>query len=144
MNSAGIIKFGNIETMSLSDYDETMNANVRSIVQLTGLCVPHLIQTKGTVVNVSSVCGSRSFPNILAYGMSKAAVDQFTRSVALELASKGVRVNSVKYQFFFCFWFCRAFFFWKLKTVKLLSPGVIVTELQKRGGLNDEQYQKVE
>ena len=47
-------------------------------------------------MNVSSVSGSRSFTNILAYGMSKAALDQFTKSVALELAPKGVRVNSVK------------------------------------------------
>lgn len=73
-----------------------MNANLRSAIQLTQLCLPHLVASKGTIVNVSSVCGSRSFPNILAYGISKAGMDQFTRSASLELASKGVRVNSVK------------------------------------------------
>lgn len=58
--------------------------------QLTALAVPHLIKTKGNIVNVSSVTGLRSFPNCLAYCMSKAAVDQFTRCIALELATKQV------------------------------------------------------
>jgi len=66
---------------------------------------------------VSSVNGIRSFPGVLAYNVSKAAVDQFTRCVALELAPKGVRVNSV-------------------------NPGVIITELQRRGGLDQEAYVK--
>lgn len=49
----------------------------------------------GNIVNVSSVNGIRAFPNVLAYNMSKAAVDHFTRCAALELAAKGVRVNAV-------------------------------------------------
>ena len=73
-----------------------MNANVTSILKLTQLCVPHLINEKGSIVNVSSVCGTRSFPNILAYAISKAAIDQFTKCTALELAAKGVRVNAIK------------------------------------------------
>lgn len=58
--------------------------------QLTALAVPHLIKTKGNIVNVSSVTGLRSFPNCLAYCMSKAALDQFTRCIALELGPKQV------------------------------------------------------
>lgn len=81
------------------------------------LAIPHLIKTKGTIVNVSSVNGLRSFPGLLAYNMSKSAVDQFTKCLALELASKQVRVNSV-------------------------NPGVIITELQKRGGVDEEAYKK--
>lgn len=69
------------------------------------------------MVNVSSVNGIRSFPNVLAYCVSKAAVDQLTACTAIELAAKGVRVNAV-------------------------NPGVIMTPLQMRGGLSDEQYQK--
>ena len=86
-----------IETIKMDDFDMVMNVNVRSIVQLTQLCLPNLIKFKGNIVNVSSVSGTRSFANILAYGMSKAALDQFTKSIALELADKKVRVNSVKY-----------------------------------------------
>lgn len=117
INNAGIIELGSIETTSLEQYDRVMSTNVRSLYQLTILATPELIKTKGNIVNVSSVCGLRSFPGVLAYNVSKSAVDQFTRCVALELASKGVRVNSV-------------------------NPGVIVTELQKRGGLDDEAYAK--
>lgn len=95
VNNAGIIETGTIETTSLEQYDRVMNTNIRSIYHLTMLAVPHLIKTEGSIVNISSVNGIRSFPGVLAYNLSKAAVDQFTRCVALELAPKKVRVNSV-------------------------------------------------
>jgi len=117
VNCAGIIDFGTIENTSLEQYDRVFRTNVRSVYQLTMLAVPHLVSTKGSIVNVSSVNGIRSFPGVLAYNMSKSALDQFTKCVALELAAKQVRVNSV-------------------------NPGVIITELQKRGGLTDEAYAK--
>ena len=118
INSAGIIQSGGIDTMKMEDFDNQMNINVKTIINLTQKCLPHLITEKGSIVNVSSVTGSRSFPGVLAYCMSKAALDQFTKCVALELADKGVRVNSV-------------------------NPGVIVTNLHKTSGHNDEQYAKV-
>ncbi|XP_039490279.1 cyclopentanol dehydrogenase [Drosophila santomea] len=117
VNNAGILELGSIENTSLEQFDRVMSTNVRSIYQLTHLVTPELIKTKGNIVNVSSVNGIRSFPGVLAYNVSKAAVDQFTKCVALELAPKGVRVNSV-------------------------NPGVIITELQRRGGLDQEAYAK--
>lgn len=117
VNNAGVLETGTIENTSLDQYDRVMNVNVRSIYDLTILAVPHLIKTKGNIVNVSSVNGIRAFPGVLAYCMSKAAVDQFTRCVALDLAPKQVRVNCV-------------------------NPGVTVTNLHKRGGMDDEQYKK--
>ena len=116
-NNAGILETGTIETTSLEQFDRVMDTNVRSIYHLTMLAVSHLIKTQGNIVNVSSVNGIRSFPGVLAYNISKASVDQFTRCVALELATKNVRVNSV-------------------------NPGVVVTEIHKRGGMSEEQYQK--
>lgn len=95
VNNAGILETGTIENTSLEQYDRVMNTNIRSIYALTMLAVPHLIKTVGNIVNISSVNGIRSFPGVLAYNLSKAAVDQFTRCVALELAPKQVRVNSV-------------------------------------------------
>ena len=117
INAAGIIKSGNIEDTTLDDWDKMMNINLRSAFYLTQKCVPHLAQTKGNVVNVSSVTGTRAFPNVLAYCVSKAATDQMTRCTALELAPKGIRVNAV-------------------------NPGVVVTNLHKRGGMSDEAYEK--
>lgn len=95
VNNAGILETGSIENTSLDQYDRVMGTNMRSIYHLTMLAVPHLVKTEGSIVNVSSVNGIRSFPGVLAYNISKAAVDQFTRCVALELAPKKVRVNSV-------------------------------------------------
>src|SRR5438876_12430555 len=116
VNAAGIIANGTIENTTLADYDLMMNINVRSVLQLTQLALPSIIERKGNIVNVSSVTGLRAFPNVLAYCVSKAAVDQLTRCAALELAPKGVRVNAV-------------------------NPGVVVTEIHKRGGMSEENYQ---
>ncbi|GAB1866036.1 Tetratricopeptide repeat protein 27 [Camponotus japonicus] len=114
INNAGILESGSIESTSLEQYDNVFNVNVRSVYQLTALAVPHLIKTKGNIVNVSSVCGLRSFPNCLAYCMSKAALDQFTRCIALELGPKQVRVNAV-------------------------NPGVVITNLHRNSGMDEEQ-----
>jgi NAD(P)-dependent dehydrogenase (short-subunit alcohol dehydrogenase family) len=115
VNAAGIIKNGSIENTSLRDWDETMNINVRSVFAMMNNCAPLLEKTRGNVVNVSSVTGLRAFPGVLAYCVSKAAIDQLTRCAALELAPKGIRVNAV-------------------------NPGVVVTNIHKRAGMEDEKY----
>lgn len=117
VNAAGHISSGTIEDTPLTAWDAMMNVNLRAVFHLMQVCAPHLIKTKGNIVNVSSVTGLRSFPGVLAYCVSKAAVDQLTRCAALELAAKGVRVNAV-------------------------NPGVVVTEIHKRGGMSDEAYQR--
>ncbi|CAG9559743.1 unnamed protein product [Danaus chrysippus] len=115
VNNAGVLATGSIETTSLDQYDFIMNTNVRAPYQLTMLAVPYLIKSKGNIVNVSSVAGLRSFPNIVAYCTSKAALDQFTRCICLELAPKGVRVNAV-------------------------NPGVIETGIHLKGAMTEEEY----
>jgi len=117
VNAAGHISSGTIENTSLEAWDAMMNVNLRSVFYLMQLAAPHLIKMKGSIVNVSSVTGLRSFPGVLAYCVSKAAVDQLTRCTALELAPKGVRVNAV-------------------------NPGVVVTEIHKRGGMNEADYEE--
>lgn len=116
VNAAGIIKNGSIENTTLDDWDKMLNINVRSVFYLMQKCVPHLEETRGNIVNVSSVTGTRAFPNVLAYCVSKAAVDQLTRCAALELAPKRIRVNAV-------------------------NPGVVVTNLHKRGGMESDAYE---
>lgn len=115
INNAGILESGSIKNTSLEQFDRLFNTNVKAVYHLTMLAVPHIIKTKGNIVNVSSVAGTRAFPGVLSYCMSKSAVDQFTNCVALELAPYGVRVNSV-------------------------NPGVIITEIHKRGGMDGENY----
>lgn len=115
VSAAGHITSGTIENTSLEAWDEMMNVNVRAAFQLMQKALPSLIERRGNIVNVSSVTGLRAFPGVLAYCVSKAALDQLTRCAALELAAKGVRVNAV-------------------------NPGVVVTEIHKRGGMSDEAY----
>lgn len=113
INSAGISVKNNIENITLESFDTIFDTNVRSVIRLTQLAVQHLQKTKGNVVNVSSVAGLRASGNGLAYCMSKAALDQFTKCVALELAPKGIRVNSV-------------------------NPGIVATPMVKSLGADEE------
>ena len=115
VNAAGIIANGTIENTQLKDWDYIFGLNVRGPFYLIQRAMPHLIERKGNVVNVSSVTGVRAFPNVLAYCASKAALDQLTHCVALEVASKGVRINAV-------------------------NPGVVVTRLHRTGGMSEEAY----
>ncbi|XP_037043479.1 3-oxoacyl-[acyl-carrier-protein] reductase FabG-like [Bradysia coprophila] len=95
VNNAGILQSDSVSNFSITQFDDIFNTNLRAVAILTSLAVPHLEKTKGNIVNVSSVAGLKAFPGILSYCISKAALDQFTKCVALELASKGVRVNSI-------------------------------------------------
>ena len=115
VNAAGIIASGAIDQTDDALWDRMMDINARAPFRLMRAAVPALVESRGSIVNVSSVTGLRSFPGVLAYCVSKSAVDQLTRCAALELASKGVRVNAV-------------------------NPGVVISNLHRRGGMTEEQY----
>lgn len=95
INNAGFAIRGTLETTKIEDYDAVMATNVRGVIQLTQFAMPYLVASKGNVVNVSSVAGLKAIHNSLAYCISKAALDHFTRCAAMDAAGKGVRVNSV-------------------------------------------------
>ena len=115
VNAAGIIGSGSTEATTLESFDQMMDINVRSLFDLTRRALPALEAAKGAIVNVSSVTGTRAFPGVLSYCVSKAAVDQMTRCMALDLAPKGVRVNAV-------------------------NPGVVRTNLHRAGGMDEDTY----
>jgi NAD(P)-dependent dehydrogenase (short-subunit alcohol dehydrogenase family) len=117
VNAAGIIGSGTLESTSLEAFDRMMDINVRSVFHLMQLALPHLVETSGNIVNVSSVTGLRAFPGILSYCVSKAGVDQLTRAAALELAPQNVRVNAI-------------------------NPGVVETNLHRRSGMDEAAYAK--
>jgi len=79
----------------ITEFDKMFNVNVRSMVILTQLAIPHLIKTKGNIVNTSSVGSIRANALLAFYCMSKTAMDHFTRCLAVELGPKGVRVNAI-------------------------------------------------
>ncbi len=143
VNAAGIIATGTIENPPDAAWDEMLDINLRAPFRLMRAATPHLVAAQeaattstasattptaavttptaavttptASVVNVSSVTGLRAFPGVLAYCVSKAGVDQLTRCAALELAAHGVRVNAV-------------------------NPGVVITNLHRRSGVNEESY----
>jgi len=115
VNAAGHISSGTIETTSLQAWDAMLEINLRAPFVLMQKALQTIIKRRGNIVNVSSVTGLRAFPGVLAYCVSKAGLDQLTRCAALELAAQGVRINAV-------------------------NPGVVVTEIHKRGGMSEEQY----
>lgn len=97
VNNAGIIRTAAVWDENAMDvFDSVMATNLRSVVHLTNLTAPHLMKTKGNVVNISSIAAVDAMnPTFFAYCTSKAGLDQFMRSAALDLSPKGVRVNSV-------------------------------------------------
>ncbi|HEY0431336.1 MAG TPA: glucose 1-dehydrogenase [Pyrinomonadaceae bacterium] len=115
VNAAGHISTGTIADTKLEAWDAMLDINLRAPFLLMQQALPQLTERRGNVVNVSSVTGLRAFPGVLAYCVSKAGLDQLTRCAALELAAQGVRVNAV-------------------------NPGVVITEIHKRGGMGKEQY----
>jgi NAD(P)-dependent dehydrogenase (short-subunit alcohol dehydrogenase family) len=115
VNAAGIIATGTVENTPDAAWDEMLDINLRAPFRLMRAATPQLVASRGSVVNVSSVTGLRAFPGVLAYCVSKAGLDQLTRCAALELAAQGVRVNAV-------------------------NPGVTVTNLHRRSGVNEENY----
>jgi len=115
VNAAGIIQSADWQATTLADWDRMLDVNLRSVFALTQAAIPHLIASRGSIVNVSSVTGPRAFPGVLAYCVSKAGLDQLTRCLALELAPHGVRVNAV-------------------------NPGVVRTNLHRNGGMAEERY----
>ncbi|XP_028026758.1 uncharacterized protein LOC114240426 [Bombyx mandarina] len=92
MNKSGSLLAGNL----LESYDAVTATNLRAVILITSLAAPHLIETKGNIINVSSIGGTMvPMPGFLAYCMGKASLNHFTRGIALELAPHGVRANII-------------------------------------------------
>ncbi|XP_076470712.1 2,5-dichloro-2,5-cyclohexadiene-1,4-diol dehydrogenase LinX-like [Babylonia areolata] len=95
VNNAGMAKAGMVSDPGMEEYMDVFNLNLHSQVAMAKLAVPHLLRSKGNIVNISSNLSLRPSAGLGAYCMSKAALDMCTKVLALELAPKGVRVNSI-------------------------------------------------
>ncbi|KAK6019342.1 oxidoreductase, short chain dehydrogenase/reductase family protein, partial [Ostertagia ostertagi] len=105
----------------LSNFEYTLDLNTKSVLRLCQLAFPHLIKSKGEIVNVSSIAGLSNGASIPSpyYSIAKAAQDQLTRNLAIYYIQKGVRVNGV-------------------------NPGMISTNFVQRQGIPAELMRKVE
>lgn len=95
VNNAAIANFGDIADFTTEEWDQQMKINTRSVFLMCKAALPHLLKTSGSIVNVSSGSGLAGDWNGFCYNASKAAVANFTRALALDMGSKGVRVNAV-------------------------------------------------
>jgi 3(or 17)beta-hydroxysteroid dehydrogenase len=98
VNNAGIGPVGTIEKTSLDEWRQVHRINLDGVFLGCKHGLPHLRAAGGgTIINMSSVAGLMGTPTLLAYGSSKAAVAQLTKSVALHCAARkdGVRCNSI-------------------------------------------------
>ena len=94
-NNAGFTIFGRIFDQSIESYQTIFDVNLKSTVCLTKLCIPYLRETKGNIVNNSSVLATTPVEQMGFYCMSKAALDMFTKCIALEEGKNGIRANNV-------------------------------------------------
>ncbi|MDO8861607.1 SDR family oxidoreductase [Haliea sp. E1-2-M8] len=94
-NVAGMVLTKNFLDVSAEEWDWVMTVNTRSVFVLCQAAMPHLLETSGNIVNISSAAGLQGLPYNSAYCASKGAVLLLSKSLAVEFASRGVRVNAV-------------------------------------------------
>ena len=115
VNNAGIVKTAPFLDVTEDDFDAVIRVNLKGAFLVAQAAAREMVKTGGgSVVNMSSVNAVMAIPSIASYNMSKGAINQLTRVMALALADLGVRVNAV-------------------------APGTIATELATKAVLTSEE-----
>lgn len=95
VNNAGATRMMSLADTTAEGIADMFELNVTAPSLLAQAALPHLRRSKGSIVNISSTFGHRPLPGAAHYAASKAAVEQLTRSWAVELAADGIRVNAL-------------------------------------------------
>jgi meso-butanediol dehydrogenase/(S,S)-butanediol dehydrogenase/diacetyl reductase len=95
VNNAGIEVLGPMTHISIEDFNRVISTNLNGVFYAIRAALPHLVKSRGSVINVSSTSGLRGDTFASPYNASKGGVSNLTRSLALELGMQGVRVNAV-------------------------------------------------
>lgn len=117
VNNAGIYEFSPLEAITPEHFHKQFDLNVLGLLLTTQEAVKHFPSTGGNVVNISSVVATSPVPNAAVYSATKAAVDAVTRSLAVELGPKQIRVNAI-------------------------NPGLIETEGTHTAGITESDFRK--
>ncbi|MFF2043095.1 SDR family NAD(P)-dependent oxidoreductase [Kitasatospora sp. NPDC058170] len=118
VNNAGIVRSGGIGSLTADGIEAQLATNLIAAVLLSQAALPALEASRGVIVNVSTSVGQRGWPGNSVYAASKAALEVVTRSWAVELAPRGVRVVAV-------------------------APGAIETPIGEHSGLSRAQQDAV-
>ncbi len=94
-NIAGIIQMQHFHELSLADWERILGVNLTGTFLMCKAALPHLIESRGNIVNTSSVAALAGMPYGAAYAASKGGILALTRGLAVEYGKQGVRVNAV-------------------------------------------------
>lgn len=95
VNNAGLVVAGTIETTAPSDMDKMLDVNIKGTILMARAALPALRETRGVVVNISSVAALKGHLDRAVYAASKGAIVALTKSMATDHVADGVRVNCV-------------------------------------------------
>jgi len=95
VHMAGVLRFDHTHELALEDWKRLIDINVNGTFIVNKAVLPHLIESEGNIVNAASTAAITGLPYGAAYSASKGAVRLFTRAIAVEYASRGVRANSI-------------------------------------------------
>ncbi len=95
VNNAGISTVGLFMDCTKEDIDNMINNNLLSMMYLSKIALPHLIDTKGKILNISSIWGEVGASCEVLYSVTKGGINLLTKALAKEMALSGVRVNAI-------------------------------------------------
>lgn len=97
VNNAGINMKKEFTEVTDEDFQKILLTNVTAIFSLSREVVKHMIEknSKGSIINISSMASQYGIPKVIAYTASKSAIEGMTRAMAVELSPKGIRVNCI-------------------------------------------------
>lgn len=95
VNVAGIDQFRKFEDLDLVVWQRHLGVNLTGPMLMSRAALPHLRESKGNIVTIASIAGLRAQPYQASYCASKAGVIMLMKSLALELAADGIRVNTI-------------------------------------------------
>jgi ketoreductase len=95
VNSAGVGAIGSIEDQAIKTIDLQLDVNLRGLILVTRAALPHLRQSRGLIVNVASIAGTKPVATLPVYAATKAAVISLTHSLNELLDTTGVRAHAL-------------------------------------------------
>jgi len=117
VNNAGIYEFAPLEGITPDHFHKHFNLNVLGLLLTTQEVVKHFGPSGGSVINISSVVSTEGVPNASVYSATKGAVDSLTRSLAKELGTRKIRVNTI-------------------------NPGMVETEGTHTAGITESDFRR--
>ncbi len=94
-NNAGVLGYSHAHEMSLAFWRRILSVNLDGTFLMTREAIPHLLASRGAIVNIGSTAGLAGLAYASAYSASKGAIHAFTRAIAVEYADRGLRANAI-------------------------------------------------